>query len=80
MSIIGFKGLGKMIKGLADIGKNSDSKVTKVVKVNTSEMQQNAMRTVPVDTGFLKRSITLEFKDMGLTGIVEPYANYAGCS
>ena len=74
MSIIGFKGLGKMIKGLADIGKNSDSKVA---KVNTSEMQQNAMRTVPVDTGFLKRSITLELKDMGLTGIVEPYANYA---
>lgn len=77
MSIIGFKGLGKMIKGLADMGKNSQSKVAKVVKVNTSEMQRNAMRTVPADTGFLKRSITLELKDMGLTGIVEPYANYA---
>lgn len=70
-------GLARMIKGLTDIYRNSDSEIGRVVKANTAELQQKEMRSVPVDTGFLKRSILLTMKDNGLTGVVEPTANYA---
>ena len=70
-------GLSRMIKGLTDMHMKCDSEIGKVVKANTSELQQKEMRTVPVDTGFLKRSITLTMKDNGLTGVVEPTATYA---
>lgn len=51
--------------------------VKAVVKSNTADMDRKAQRKVPVDTGFLKRSITLTLASGGLTGIVEPYAEYA---
>ena len=70
-------GLARMIKGLTDIYRNSDSEIGRVVKANTAELQQKEMRSVPVDTGFLKRSILLTMKDNGLTGVVEPTATYA---
>ena len=70
-------GLARMIKGITDIYQKSDSEIGRVVKANTAELQQKEMRTVPVDTGFLKRSIMLTMKDNGLTGVVEPTANYA---
>ena len=70
-------GLGRLVKGLTDMHTKCDSEIGKVVKANTSELQQKEMRTVPVDTGFLKRSITLTMKDNGLTGVVEPTADYA---
>ncbi len=70
-------GLARMIKGITDIYQKSDSEIGRVVKANTAELQQKEMRTVPVDTGFLKRSIMLTMKDKGLTGVVEPTANYA---
>ena len=66
-----------MIKGITDIYQKSDSEIGRVVKANTAELQQKEMRTVPVDTGFLKRSIMLTMKDNGLTGVVEPTASYA---
>ena len=70
-------GLARMIKGITDIYRNSDSEIGRVVKANTAELQQKEMRSVPVDTGFLKRSILLTMKDNGLTGVVEPTATYA---
>ena len=70
-------GLARMIKGITDIYQKSDSEIGRVVKANTAELQQKEMRTVPVDTGFLKRSILLTMKDNGLTGVVEPTATYA---
>lgn len=51
--------------------------VKKVVRLNGSEMQRKAKRSVPVDTGFLKRSIVLTFEDNGFTAKVSPTAHYA---
>lgn len=51
--------------------------VSNVVKTNATEFQQKAMRSAPVDTGFLRRSITLEMTDGGLTARVYAYADYA---
>lgn len=51
--------------------------VKEVIKLNGAELQQTSMRLSPVDTGQLKRSITLEIKDKGLTAVVAPHVNYA---
>lgn len=62
----------------AKIAKNvSLEAVKQVIKLNGSELQQTSMNLSPVDTGQLKRSITLEIKDGGLTAVVAPHVNYA---
>ena len=40
-------------------------------------MQAKAQQKAPVDTGYLKRSIGLEFTDGGMSAEVEPTADYA---
>ena len=45
---------------------------------NGGEMQQKAMEYAPVDTGFLKRAISLSIEDNGMTAIVRSEADYAG--
>ena len=42
-----------------------------------SELTQGAQRKAPVDTGNLRRSITMDLSDGGLTGKVKPTADYA---
>lgn len=51
--------------------------VKRVVKMNGAELQAKAQRNAPVDTGTLKRSISLEFRDGGLTAESEATAEYA---
>ena len=70
--VIGLDQLGKKLTKNLDI-----NKVKKIVRVNGSEMQQKAQRLVPVDTGTLKRSITLEITDGGMAAEVEPHTEYA---
>ena len=53
------------------------SKVKQIVKDNGAALQEAAQRKAPVDTGNLKRNIGLEIRDGGLTGEVEPTAEYA---
>ena len=62
----------------AKIAKNvSLEAVKQVIKLNGAELQQEAIKTAPYKTGQLKRSITLEIKDKGLTAVVAPHVNYA---
>lgn len=51
--------------------------VVKAVKINGSEMVRRAKRLVPVDTGNLRRSIILVFRDGGFTAHMKAYADYA---
>lgn len=51
--------------------------VRPVVKYHGSQLQQNAQRYAPVDTGNLKRSIRLEIKDSGMTAEIAATAEYA---
>jgi HK97 gp10 family phage protein len=51
--------------------------VKQIVKQNTAELTQGAQRKAPVDTGNLRRSITMDLSDGGLTGKVKPTADYA---
>ena len=66
-----------LITGLRNLSMTAEPAVAKVVEKNASELKRKEMRDVPVDTGFLKRSITLTTEDKGLTAIVEPTAHYA---
>ena len=54
--------------------------VQNAVKLNTTEMHRKASRKVAVDTGHLKRSLTIDFSDGGLTGRVSTGVEYAGCN
>jgi HK97 gp10 family phage protein len=53
------------------------SDVKNVVKLNGSEMQRGAQRYAPVDTGNLKRFISYNYEDDGLTAKVTSEAAYA---
>lgn len=58
--------------------------VVEVVKRNTAEMQANAQRKAPVDTGFLKRSIYIKMQqegtkvvgEVGASAEYDPYQEY----
>ena len=67
-------GLEKLQKKLKQNVQMED--VKKVVTHNGAEMQAKAQQKAPVDTGYLKRSIGLEFTDGGMSAEVEPKADY----
>ena len=71
VEIRGVKEMQKMLNEVANL-----KDVQNAVKVNTTEMHQKATRNVLVDTGHLKRSITTEFSDSGLTGRVYTDVEY----
>jgi hypothetical protein len=70
----GIDEIKKELKQLSNI-----KEIQKVVKANGAELQQTAMRKAPVDTGSLKRSITLDITDGGMTARINPTMEYAGC-
>lgn len=72
MKITGADALQKRLNRLATL-----ADVQNVIKKHGTQMQQGAMRKAPVDTGFLKRSITLSMEDGGLTARVGSNAKYA---
>lgn len=52
--------------------------VKKIVKEHTANMQTEAQKLAPVDTGNLKRSIRLELLKGGMAGAVISSADYSG--
>lgn len=52
-------------------------KVVPVIRRNTSQAQQKAMRLAAVDTGFMKRSITMRLDISGLAGYITAGADYS---
>lgn len=72
------KGIAEAMSSIKSLQHIAAPEMVKVVKKNGAELQQKEMRTVPVDTGNLKRSILLSVEDNGMTSTVEPTANYAG--
>ena len=78
MSInIYFKGGKAFIKAMAMKQVTATNATKKLVKEYGAKLQASEMRLVPVDTGNLKRSITLSEEDGGLTAVIEPTADYA---
>lgn len=73
MKITGADTLKKKLRQNATL-----SDVKHIVKSNTVNMNSKMQNLAPVDTGNMKRSITSEFTDGGLTGTTQPHTDYAG--
>lgn len=73
--MIQIKGMEPLIAKL-EKGINFDG-AQEVVKMNGVELHKSAQRLAPVDTGHLKRSITLTVNEGGLRAEVKPTAEYA---
>lgn len=69
------RGTGDLVRKLKRNANLND--VKNVVRVNGSEMQRSAQRYAPVDTGNLKRAITLTATDNGFAIKVSSTADYA---
>lgn len=52
-------------------------RVVPVIRRNTSQAQAKAMRLSAVDTGFMKRSITMRIDISGLAGYIVAGADYS---
>lgn len=73
VKIVGITQLQKKLKQNANM-----SEVKQKVREHGSAVQTRSQKTVPVDTGTLKRSIRLAIKDNGLTSEVSANTDYAG--
>lgn len=74
--------VGFTLEGVADLSKELEKLenmqwVKEAIKVNTAAMQNEAQWQVPVDTGNLKRSLSIEITDGGYTGRLYTNAEYA---
>lgn len=69
---ITLSGIDSLLKALS--GEEIRGKVSKVVQKHGAAMHKAALRNVPVDTGHLKRSITLEVSSM--TAKVQEHTEY----
>lgn len=72
---IRLEGMEELQKALKKNCTMNDVKV--LVKKNGADLDRQAQRTAPVDTGNLKRSIGLEIENGGMTAVVTPAAEYA---
>lgn len=70
-----FNGVNQLVGALKKRANLND--VKDVVKLNGSEMHRKAQRNAPVDTGNLKRHVTLKAADGGFTAKVASEAEYA---
>lgn len=70
-----FSGVNQLVGALKKRENLND--VKDVVKLNGSEMHRKAQRNAPVDTGNLKRHVTLKTADGGFTAKVASEAEHA---
>lgn len=75
MAEIRIEGSDRLMRRLRN--KVNKSAVNQVVKRNTSQVQEKAMKNAPVDTGFLKREIKLEMDNSNSVGLVIANAEYS---
>lgn len=73
MKITGADALKKKLRQNATL-----SDVKHIVKSNTTSMNSKMQNLASVDTGNMKRSITSEITDGGLSGTTQPHTDYAG--
>ena len=75
MTNIVIEGGDEMVRAIRN--RFNEDKVARVVKRNTAQAQQKAMRLAAVDTGFMKRSITMRIDITGLAGYIVAGADYS---
>ena len=75
MANIVIEGGDEMVRAIRN--RFSHDKVARVVKRNTSQAQRRAMQLAKVDSGFMKRSITMRIDITGLAGYIVAGADYS---
>ena len=74
---VSFEGVDELVADMNKVTQQAFGEAVQgAVKLNGSEMQQEAKAVVPVDTGDLKRSIQLDITDNGFTAEVQPNMHY----
>ncbi len=70
-------GVQEVNRWLDEIAEKVHDDVVDAIRQTTAEIEQAALRLVPVDTGQLKRSITKEIRHKGMIGRVKTETPYA---
>lgn len=73
-----FEGLDKLYTHVVKVPSEFRQSLPRIVRQNTAELQGKAQSNAPVITGTLKRSIDIDIRDGGMTGVCRANAEYAG--
>ena len=75
MAVSRVQGINELKATFRRKGKNI-KKVKDIVKLNASELTEEAQRLAPVDTGFMKNSIVFKLSNGGLTATIQAHTEY----
>lgn len=70
-------GNNNLVVALEDYRDEMEDWVKKGIAKTTQSIYNTAIALAPVDTGFLKKSISFDYKDGGFTGVVNVGSSYA---
>lgn len=66
-----------LVKELEDYEKEMERWVKKGIARTTMKIYNTAVDLMPVDTGYLRESTSVDFKDGGMTGVISIGSSYA---
>ena len=66
-----------LVKELEDYEKDMERWVKKGIARTTMKIYNTAVNLMPVDTGYLRESTSIDFKDGGMTGVISIGSSYA---
>lgn len=72
---VDLKGTGSLKDELKNLA--SKDGIKSAIKFHGADLHRKAQRFAPVDTGFLRRSITISIEDSGMKAIIRSNAEYA---
>jgi len=71
------QGFEKVIASFNRFNKKQKAKLRRIIATTSFEIQSDAKRSVPVDTGRLRNSLRIKFDNGGLTGTIGTNVFYA---
>lgn len=66
-----------LVAELDDYREEMEDWVKKGIAKTTTTIHNKVIALMPADTGFLRESVSMEFKDGGMTGVINVGADYA---
>ncbi|KKI54734.1 phage protein, HK97 gp10 family [Staphylococcus pasteuri] len=66
-----------LVKELEEYEKDMERWVKKGIARTTIKIYNTAINLMPVDTGYLRESTSIDFKDGGMTGVISIGSSYA---
>ncbi|KAA0957696.1 HK97 gp10 family phage protein [Planococcus sp. ANT_H30] len=75
--MVEIEGLDRFIRTMQSISDSLESSVKQVVSQTALQLESDAKRLVPVDTGHLRRSIATSLESGGMSAMVSTNVEYA---